>query len=279
MAQDDTSPAGQVYVYSGEKKPTGDSPPELAGLTDGNLYGIQVKVGNTPLAAEVSKSDWSQGDSFPFAAVDVTSIAEDGDLLDTAAGVTGFQRPEDGAWDPNHPSDYYFVTTSNITPASGRDGHSRLWRLRFTNPAQPQLGGTITLLVDGPASSATPAASTEGPKMFDNVAVSQSGQVFLEEDPGNSPYVAKQWLYDIASGKLALIAEFDRDRFVTGGSGFITQDEESSGVIDAADILGKGWYLFDVQPHAESADSELVEGGQYVAFHIPPGKLDQLFGK
>jgi len=51
----------------------------------------------------------------------------------------------------------------------------------------------------------------------------------------------------------------------------LTQDEESSGVIDASAILGEGWYLLDQQAHY-ATDAELVEGGQLLALHIPSGK-------
>jgi hypothetical protein len=112
--------------------------------------------------------------------------------------------------------------------------------------------------------------------MFDNIAVSESGQVFIEEDPGNNAYVAKQWLYDIDSGKLVQIARHDPDRFLSGSPGFLTQDEESSGVIDASDILGKGWFIFDTQAHYPNG-TELVEGGQLQAFRFPPGQIQKLF--
>lgn len=52
-------------------------------------------------------------------------------------------------------------------------------------------------------------------------------------------------------------------------STFITQDEESSGIIDAESILGPGWFLFDVQVHKMSSDPELVEGGQLVSLYVP----------
>jgi hypothetical protein len=37
------------------------------------------------------------------------------------------------------------------------------------------------------------------------------------------------------------------------------------------DILGAGWYLLDVQAHY-ATDAELVEGGQFLAVHLPPGQ-------
>jgi hypothetical protein len=52
---------------------------------------------------------------------------------------------------------------------------------------------------------------------------------------------------------------------------FITQDEESSGIIDAAHIFGQGWFLFIVQVHkAAAADPELVEGGQLLRMYVDP---------
>jgi hypothetical protein len=69
-----------------------------------------------------------------------------------------------------------------------------------------------------------------------------------------------------------MIAQHDPERFMPGASGFITQDEESSGVIDASDILGEGWFLLDVQSHRSVGDAELVEDGQLVAVHVPPGR-------
>lgn len=61
------------------------------------------------------------------------------------------------------------------------------------------------------------------------------------------------------------------NRFAPGATGFLTQDEESSGIIDASSTLGEGWYLRVQQAHY-ATDAELVEGGQLLALHIPPGK-------
>jgi hypothetical protein len=55
-----------------------------------------------------------------------------------------------------------------------------------------------------------------------------------------------------------------------GSPEFITQDEESSGVIDAGRLLGPGWFLLDVQAHTLSGDPELVEGGQLLAMFVDP---------
>ena len=43
-----------------------------------------------------------------------------------------------------------------------------------------------------------------------------------------------------------------------------------SGIIPAP-FLGESWYLLDVQAHY-SISGELVQGGQLLALHIPPGR-------
>jgi hypothetical protein len=68
------------------------------------------------------------------------------------------------------------------------------------------------------------------------------------------------------------VAEHDPARFTVGAPGFLTQDEESSGIIPMDDILGEGWYLLDVQAHYNAGDVELVEGGQLLGLHFPPGQ-------
>ena len=67
--------------------------------------------------------------------------------------------------------------------------------------------------------------------------------------------------------------------FTLGSPDFITQDEESSGIIDARRVLGDGWLLLTVPVHKPSTDPELVEGGQFLALFVDrsigrPGKDD-----
>jgi len=67
------------------------------------------------------------------------------------------------------------------------------------------------------------------------------------------------------------VAQHDPARFTPDAPGFLTQDEESSGIIPMDDILGEGWYLLDVQAHY-ATDAELVEGGQLLGLHFRPGQ-------
>jgi Alkaline phosphatase PhoX len=283
---DGSSSVGQqVYLHVGTKTDTGN-PVQMAGLANGKLYGVKaVGVDQSEYLA-----DWEAGDEVDFELVDVSEHAgvggtTDNGTVDTleedsqAQGVTNFERPEDGAWDPRHPNDFYFVTTSSFgpLPAENKTGETRLWRLRFDDPADPSQGGKLTLLVSGPIGTAdspsatgTQSADSPGPQMLDNITVNRRGQVIMLEDVGNQAYLGGVWAYGIGSGALTRIARHDPDRFSPGAPESLTKDEESSGVIPAP-FLGAGAYLLDVQAHYPIS-GELVQGGQLLKMHVPPGK-------
>jgi hypothetical protein len=247
---DDTTP-GQVFIYVGTKTGAG-SPVEKAGLTNGQLYGVAVAgVANEPSATGIAS-----GTAFTLASLGNVETWSEAQLeaAATTAGVTRFLRPEDGAWDPTNPADFYFVTTNAFTAPS------RLWRLHFTDINNPAAGGTIDMLMDG----------TEGQKMFDNLTVDKKGHVYLTEDVGNNAHIGKIWRYTIATDTAVIIAQHNLDLFTPGAPKFLTQDEEASGIIDASDVIGPGWLLVDVQAHY-ATEPELVEGGQLLAIYDPAG--------
>ena len=253
VAETDDGPGGQVYFYYGDKQTTGGVV-DKAGLSGGRLYGLKV----SGLPVESDASTVADGTSFTLAPLGDAST-KTGATLNTAsiaAGVTTFQRPEDGSWDATDPSVFYFVTTASFT------SKSRLWRLRFANPTDPAAGGTIDMVLDG----------TERQKMLDNITVNDRGQVIALEDVGNNAHIGKVWLYNPDTDSLTEIAHHDENRFAPGAPGFLTQDEESSGVIPVP-FLGEGKYLLDVQAHFTNSDQELVEGGQLLALQVPPGKF------
>ncbi|HRH50202.1 MAG TPA: DUF839 domain-containing protein [Panacibacter sp.] len=267
VGQMDDGTGGQVYFYVGTKTNSGTEI-EKAGLTNGKLYGIAVtgfaieRVNTTtlnPLPAP--------GTRFTLADLgDVTNIT--GATLNTNsvnAGVTSFSRPEDGAWDPAHPNDFYFNTTDQIDQVNDgigtQVGRSRLWRLRFDDVTDPALGGTIEAVLDG----------TEGQNMMDNLAIDKYGHITLLEDVGNSAHNGKVWQYDIATDALKMIGKHDVARFGDiniAATAPYNQDEESSGVIDVQDILGAGMYLIVDQAHsATGIPTDLVENGQLLAMY------------
>ncbi len=252
VGMDDTTP-GQVYVYVGTKKTSGLDI-DKAGLTGGKLYGVAV----LGLLNEVSSGVPSAGTAFNL--LDLGSIQNStGATINTNSnnmGVTNFLRPEDGAWDPSNPRDFYFVTTNSFTSPS------RMWRLRFNDITNPELGGTIEAVLNG----------TEGQKMMDNIGIDHFGNIMIVEDVGGNIHNGKVWQYKIASDALSLFAQHDTTRFITGGANFLTIDEEASGIIDVQEILGPGMFLTVDQAHYAIPGSA-VEGGQLLALYNPAGAL------
>jgi Ca2+-binding RTX toxin-like protein len=263
VAATEDSTAGQVYVYAGDKQATG-SVVDKAGLTNGRLYGIVAqgighgadgegaRKGKVPLSGSFSAAE------IPDAARKSGSrIEADSDR----AGVTEWWRPEDAAWDRLDGSRLYLVTSASNA------GPSRLWALDFVDAAKPQLGGRFTALLDG----------SEGQRMFDNITVDAHGRVWLQEDPGASSRLGRLWVYDPGSDRSFEVARHDPARFAAGGRGFLTQDEESSGIIDVSTIFGGGGtqaFLLDSQAHVRfgksgsPARAEVVEGGQLLLMTV-----------
>jgi hypothetical protein len=258
IGTDDSTP-GQVYVYVGAKKRTGNAV-EKAGLAGGELYGI-----TTPgFTDEYDPATGNGVPGFNPTAFTLSGLGNVGGLdpaglqaLSESKGVTEWWRPEDGAWDARNPNVFYFNTTAKF------DGTSRLWKLAFRDVRHPELGGKVTRLLDG----------TEGQHMLDNMAAANNGrQLILNEDPGNNAYLASVYSYNLRSDRLTKVAEHDPSRFSEGGSQFLTIDEESSGTIDVSRFFGRGTYLITTQVHQALADPELVENGQLQILRVPWAK-------
>lgn len=290
-AEDGSATDSQLYVYAGKKQSTGTAI-DKAGLTNGDLHVMNIPtvksdnlfrttVGkNKKMPAEFVKVDWN---------TTTPAFAKESREKGTAMA-----RVEDGHWDPSNPDVFYFVTTESnkdpiatapnpATPTVSRDGGA-LWRLTFKDAQNPLLGAEIEMLLNG----------GEPPYMSkpDNITVTENGKyVLMQEDPGRNALSARIIAYRVSDAKLATIAEFDRNQFVQGGSAFITEDEESSGIIDVSSMMAKpgdtnSYFFFNAQIHAPGAiiarpdlakrskekkiaiDNASVEGGQFYVMTI-----------
>lgn len=267
---DDSTP-GQVYIYIGNKISSGN-PVERAGLTNGNLFGI--KVNGLP----VESRDTPPAPGTRFSLFDLGNVSSmTGAQLDTTSrtnGVTDFLRPEDGAWDPQNPNDFYFVTTDRYDQVKDgvgtQVGRTRLYRLRFDDITRPELGGTIEAVLDG----------TEAGNMYDNMTIDTQGRIYIQEDVGNQAHSSKIWRYDLATDRLVEVARHNEALFgnlTLPAVSPYNQDEESSGIIDVSHILGPGKFIINVQAHYAinvttsrgfSDPNELVEGGQLLLLDL-----------
>lgn len=258
MGMDDGQ-GGQVYVYVGKKSKKG-SELARAGLTGGTLYGI--KVDGVP--QEVDATTLTPGTRFSLVEIpDAASMT--GAALDAASnalGVTNFARPEDGSWSKAGSPDFFFNTTASIT------GVSRNWHLRFDDAVDVEMGGTVGINVAGPTGSG--ALGAAGPRMLDNLTATADARLVLQEDPGNQDYLAGLWSVPQSMTPVtpSKIMTFDPALFTPGLPGFITKDEESSGIIPLP-FLGPQEYLFTAQVHKQTGDPQTVEMGQLILGHVP----------
>jgi hypothetical protein len=263
----------RISLYVGTKQAAGNVV-EQAGLKNGIQYLINV-IGNP---VEIVDS-----------ATRATNIVNGTRfVLDTTTG-TQFSRPEDGAWDPNNPRDFYFVTTDRLDSAtstgsnptvgassSGNIGMSRLFRLRFDDITNPTLGGVVEIMVDG-------GKFDQKVNMLDNMCVGDDSRVYMTEDPGNSPYLAKVWVYDPATDTLVQLFKMDEGRWgelaILGGTPGATlpqnNNKEISGVVDVTQLFphaaGESVFLIDVQDHSSNpavASASSAEGGQLLLFRV-----------
>jgi hypothetical protein len=290
-SEDGSATDSQLYVYAGKKQSTGTAI-DKAGLTNGDLHVLNIPsvksdnlfrttIGkNKKVAAEFVKVNW-----------DTTTSAF---AKESREKGTAMARVEDGHWDPSNPNVFYFVTTESnkdpiatapnpATPTVSRDGGA-LWRLTFKDAQNPAAGAEIEMLLNG------------GESVYmskpDNITVTEDGKyILIQEDPGNNAALARVVAYRVSDSKLAVVAQFDANKFIKGGSEFITEDEESSGIIDATKLLAKRgdtntYFFFNAQIHAPGAivarpdlagrstakkdaiNTATVEGGQFYVMTI-----------
>jgi len=276
--EDGSDNGSQVWVYEGLKKRTGNVV-QQAGLVGGSLSVIKVldANGNRIVNDDAFRSGYTLGTERPFTIAAVDSSKTGSDLNAQAASVgTSLSRVEDGMFDPANPNDYWFITTSGGTKNSANLSSGGLWRLRFNDVSNPALGGTIKLVLDNSVLPRYNGGTGLAMNMPDNLVVDGRGNILIQEDPGNNAVVSRVFAYRISDGVLAEVARFDETRFTPGKPLFITQDEESSGIIDAP-WLGDNTYLFDAQVHSakelptgtgKGTVEELVEGGQLLRMTI-----------
>jgi hypothetical protein len=270
-----------VSIYVGTKQATG-SEVDKAGLTNGTLKFIAVN-GHAD-ASGATTEEFSNGTTH-------ASLINSGDRFSLSSNTsTTFSRPEDGAWNPLDPKQYYFVTTDRLDQVSdglgAQIGQTRLWRLTFDDITDPTLGGKIDLLLDGPTVGGRKV------NMFDNMTVGADGMIFLQEDVGGAAHNGKVWQYNPATGQLTAILGHDVARFGDVGvaaTAPFNNDEETSGIIDITSIMAgsalnvgapdERWLLSSDQAHYTGGiPTYAAEGGQLLAIHAVPEPGTALWG-
>ncbi|MEP7159241.1 MAG: hypothetical protein ABI797_07420 [Chloroflexota bacterium] len=244
-----SAPSSQLYQYSASS--------ESAFKQDaGSLWAFRVTSKNTtPVTAtdpqngandylDISLGDTMTGE-FILVPGDIARGTHGGqpqadlEAWSNTNNVFQFIRVEDIAFDPDAPRTVYFADTGAAVTANAATGrmsaggaaqNGRIFKM-VLNAADPKLVDSLTVLADG---------NTTG--LFtrpDNVAVGHD-TLMVQEDASSNPTNNDIWSYPLggSGGPWARVAT-------------VTQTTaETSGIVDASQWLGAGWWIFDVQSHS-----------------------------
>jgi hypothetical protein len=192
-----------------------------------------------------------------------------------AVGAMTFVRPEDGAFNPNNPDEFFFDTTGSSSGADdGVNELGRLYSLRL-NPSDPLKPATLSVVYNADTVVAAGGDTAISP---DNIGVSGRYLMINEDGTTESRLVMAAkgrdgsiWRFDLVKGRVGVdastatrVAQLDppgRDDVAVGPGVW-----ETSGIIDASAMFGADTWLSDVQAHPPTTPpvgpTVTVEDGQ-----------------
>jgi Bacterial protein of unknown function (DUF839) len=267
----------QLYMYVGKKDRSANAS-VLArnGLDNGRLYVFRsidpARNSERTFTSGSVTGEWIQIPN----AEDLTDAQLE--AASDAVGAMTFVRPEDGAFNPNNPNEFFFDTTGSSSGADdGVNELGRLYSLRL-HPGNPLKPATLTTVYNADTVVATGGDIAISP---DNIGVSGQSLMINEDGTTESRAVMAAkgrdgsiWRFDLVKGPVhavgvdvstaTRVAQLDppgRDG-VTVGPGVW----ETSGIIDASAMFGADTWLSDVQAHPPTAapggSTVTVEDGQ-----------------
>jgi hypothetical protein len=267
----------QLYMYIGHKDRSAHaSVLERNGLVDGTLYVFR-------------SLDPARNSERTFVTGSVTGewvpIRNAGALTDVqleaasdAANAMTFVRPEDGAFNPHNPNEFFFDTTGSSSGADdGVNELGRLYSLRL-HPGNPLKPATLSIVYNADLVVAGGGDTALSP---DNLDTSDRYLMINEDGTTESRTVMAAkgrdgsiWRFDLVKGRTGAVgvdvststrvAELNppgRDGVPVGPGVW-----ETSGIIDASALFGADTWLSDVQAHPPTTPpggpTVTVEDGQ-----------------
>jgi hypothetical protein len=261
----------QLYMYVGQKYASADSVLARNGLLDGKLYVLR-SLDPTMNSERTITTGSVTGAWIEIEDADAMTGAELESASDAANAMT-FVRLEDGAFNPNDPNEFFFVTTGGSSDdADGVNELGRLYSLRLDS-RDPLAPATLTVVYNADQVIADGREIAINP---DNIDASAEF-LMISEDPtpeGVGVLDARErdgsiWRFDVVDGDVGVdastatrVAELDppgRD-----GTSVAPGVWETSGIIDSGTLFGDDTWLFDVQAHEPTAAPApfTVEDGQ-----------------
>jgi hypothetical protein len=178
-----------------------------------------------------------------------------------------FDRLEDLTVRPDVKGRMYFADTGKPPPTT----RGRIYQLDL-NPRNPTQG-RLKMILNGDAPDSDDVTNPDNMAASDKVLVIQEDrESAFRGEIGGSTGFSRVLVYDFKNKSLTPVARVATPATLRPGTW------ESSGVIDAGHVLGKNWWLLDVQAHSTSAPqpgpdlkpgSSTGEDGQLLALKIP----------
>jgi Bacterial protein of unknown function (DUF839) len=259
---DDFRPGQPAYLYA-----------YIARTFEGGVSGSQgsLYVWKADDASETGNATATKGESIPGRFVPITQAenASSVTLKDaaTAKGAFKFDRLEDAAVRSLTSNRVYIADTGKL-PATER---GRIYQLDISRSDPTR--ATLRMILNGDAPDSDDLVNP------DNMDVSRKALVIQEDresafrgDVGGSTGFNRVLVYDLKSKTLRSVARVATPATLRPGTW------ESSGVINARHVLGRNWWLLDVQAHSTTApqpgptlepNSSTGEDGQLLAIRIP----------
>lgn len=270
LTGDDTfaAPSSQLYLY-------GASSAAAFKQDKGSLWAFRVTEKNDvaviPADASNGANDYldiAPGDELKGEFIPVPDSVASGasgnpqtelENWSNANNVFQFIRVEDIGYDPDSPRTVYFTDTGSSRIKEGTSGRlirpadltankpwyntdGRVFKM-VMNAADPTVVDSLTILAQGALTvsevdgSTTTVDSGVGFVNPDNVAVGHD-TLMIQEDASSNPTNNDIWSYPLAGGSWTRVAT-------------VTQTAaETSGIVDASEWLGDGWWVFDIQSHS-----------------------------
>ena len=290
LSGDDTfnAPASQLYMYLTKG---------AAGLMNdsGALYGFKSDDASVNDYGDLSGSKSVSG---TMVRVPVSVALADQTALENwsnANGIFQFIRVEDIAYDRNTPNVVYLADTGEPRalpdPSTGRlrrgpSGtagpypNGRIFRL-VLDKEDPRKVTSFSILIDADAKGGASAGDVSLIHNPDNLETTKRA-LLIQEDPGSqNQYAASNsngttariWRYDLQTRTLTVVARVNQAALDPAAA---QGNWESSGIVDATEAFGPGWFYVTVQAHSVFVQQEIRgstlykrEHGQLLLVRIP----------